>query len=132
MTLPEFSLRQTVLVNVLFVVCLLGGLAAFDRIPVEYYPDVSLNAVAIGTVWPGASAEEVERLVTQRLEEELGVVTDIHEMRSTSQANSSTILIDFDEMLDQSEYESAVNDVRAALDRVFLRSILSPCARRNG
>ncbi|MFP6629013.1 MAG: efflux RND transporter permease subunit [Myxococcota bacterium] len=118
MTLPEFSLRQTVLVNVLFFVCLIGGIAAFSRIPVEYHPDVALNAVGIATVWSGASAEEVERLVTQKLEEELSAVTDIDEMRSTSQADSSTILIDFDEMLDEAEYESAVNDVRAALDRV--------------
>ena len=118
MTLPEFSLRQTVLVNVLFFVCLIGGIAAFSRIPVEYHPDVALNSVGIATVWPGASAEEVERLVTQKLEEELSAVTDIDEMRSTSQADSSTILIDFDEMLDEAEYESAVNDVRAALDRV--------------
>jgi len=117
-TLPEFSLRQTVFVNVLFFVCLLGGIAAFTRIPVEYYPDVTLNAVSISTVWPGASAEEVERLVTQKLEEELSAVTDIQEMRSTSRADISTILIDLDEMLDEAEYESAVNDVRAALDRV--------------
>ena len=55
MTLPEFSLRQTVFVNVLFVVCVLGGVAAFTRIPVEYYPDVTLNAVSISTVWPGAA-----------------------------------------------------------------------------
>ncbi len=118
MTLPEFSIRQNVLVNVLFFVCILGGLAAFSRIPVEYYPDVTLNAVSITTVWPGASAEEVERLVTQKIEEELAEVTDIAEMQSTSQADRSGILIDLDEMLDDAEYESAVNDIRAALDRV--------------
>ena len=118
MTLPEFSLRQTVLVNVLFFVCLLGGIAAFTRIPIEYYPDVTLNQAVITTIWMGASAEEVERLVSQKLEEELSEVTDIDEMRSTSQADMSTIMIDFDEMLDQQEYESALNDVRAALDRV--------------
>jgi HAE1 family hydrophobic/amphiphilic exporter-1 len=103
---------------VLFFVCLLGGLAAFARIPVEYYPDVTLNSVAVNTVWLGASAEEVERLVTQKLEEELSAVEDIQEMRSVSQADQSEIIIDFEETLDDDEYESAVNDVRAALDRV--------------
>ena len=62
MTLPEFSLRQPVFVNVLFFVCLLGGIAAFTRIPVEYYPDVTLNLLVVATPWPGASAEEVERI----------------------------------------------------------------------
>ena len=114
----QFSLRQTVLVNVLFFVCLLGGIAAFSRIPVEYFPEVVLNSVSITTTWQGASAEEVERLVTQKLEEELANVSDIDEMRSTSQAGLSKILIGLDEMLDNAEYKSAVNDVRAALDRV--------------
>ncbi len=118
MTLPEFSVRQSVLVNVLFFVCVLGGLAAFSRIPVEYYPNVALNSLGIETVWLGASAEEVERLVTQKLEEELSTVENIKEMRSTSRADSSSILIDFDETLTDEEFESSMNDVRAALDRV--------------
>ncbi len=118
MTPPEFSLRQPVFVNILFFVCLLGGLAAFSRIPIEYYPDVLLNELLVATPWAGASAEEVERLVTQKLEDELATVTDITEMRSTSQAGYSEILIELDEFLDETEYESAMNDVRAALDRV--------------
>jgi len=117
-TLPEFSVRQSVLVNVLFFVCVLGGLAAFSRIPVEYYPDVSLNSMGVSTVWLGASPEEVERLVTQKIEEELSTVEDIKEMRSTSSADQSQILIDFDETLNDEAFESAVNDVRAAIDRV--------------
>ncbi len=118
MSLPRFSVRQSVLVNVLFFVCFFGGLAAYSRVPVEYWPEVVLNTVNLNTVWSGASADEVERLVTQKLEEELQTVGDIREMRSVSTANLSAIVIDFDENLDQIELESAINDVRAAIDRV--------------
>ena len=118
MTLPEFSVRQMVLVNVLFVVCLVGGWNALQLTEVEYYHDVTLNQVVITTQWPGASAEEVERLVTTKLEEELLTVSDVEEMRSSSQSNLSMITIDIDETLDQTEYESAVNKLRGALDQV--------------
>lgn len=118
MTLPEFSVRQTVLVNVLFVVCLVGGWNALQLIEVEYFHDVTLNQVVVATAWPGASADEIERLVTTKLEEELLTVSDIDEMRSASQSNSSLITIDIDETLDTTEYESAVNDIRGALDQV--------------
>ena len=91
-SLPRFSVEQTVLVNVLFFVCLLGGLAAFSRIPVEFFPDINLNEANIATVWSGASADEVERLVTQKLEEELRSVVDIDKMRSVSQANKDPSL----------------------------------------
>ena len=117
-SLARFSVEQAVLVNILFFVCLLGGLAAALRIPIEFFPDVNLNEVTITTVWNGASAEEVERLVSQKIEEELLSVTDITEIHSISQANVSTIYIDFDEYLEEVGYEAAVNDVRAAIDRV--------------
>jgi HAE1 family hydrophobic/amphiphilic exporter-1 len=117
-SLPAFSVRQTVLVNVLFLVCLLGGVAAYTRIPVEFFQDINLNEAEIITVWPGASAEEVERLITQKLEEELLTVVDIDEMHSVSSAGISNISIDFDEYLNEVDYEAALNDVRAAVDRV--------------
>ena len=116
-SLPRISVEQSVLVNILFFVCLLGGLLAFSRIPVEFFPDVNLNQATITTVWTGASAEEIERLVTQKLEEELLSVVDIDKMHSVSQSDVSTIMIDFDEYLGEVAYEAALNDVRAALDR---------------
>lgn len=118
MTLPEFSIRQSVLVNVLFVVCLVGGIAALSLTEVEYYHDVTLNQAVITTRWAGASADEVERLVTTKLEKELLTVSNVDEMRSASQAGVSMISIDFDETLDAFEYESAINDVRGALGQV--------------
>ncbi len=118
MSLPSFSVRQTVLVNVLFFVCLIGGVAAYTRIPIEFFQDINLMEANITTVWTGASAEEVERLVTQKLEEELISVNDIDEIRSTSSAGLSVVRLEFDETLDEVAYEAALNDVRGALDRV--------------
>ncbi len=118
MTLPEFSVRQMVLVNVLFVVCLVGGWNALQLTEVEYFHDVTLNQVVITTLWTGASAEEVERLVTSKIEEELLTVTDVDEIRSSSQSNLSMINIDIEETLSQSEYDSVVNRIRGALDQV--------------
>ncbi len=117
MTLPEFSVRQTVLVNVLFVVCMVGGYNALQLTEVEYFHDVTLNEAVIITRWNGASADEVERLLTAKLEDELLTVGNVKEMRSASQSNSSSISMDFDETLNQLDYESAINDVRSALEQ---------------
>ena len=116
--LTQFSVNQTVLVNVLFVVCIVAGLAALQRTEVEYFHDITTNEVSIVTFWNGASAEEVELLVTAKLEEELKTLDDVEEMRSSSQPNVSLIAIEFDENLDAIELEAAANETRAALDRV--------------
>lgn len=118
MTLPEFSVRQTVLVNVLFVVCMVGGWNALQLTEVEYFHDVTLNQVVVTTQWTGASADEIERLVTAKLEEEFLTIGDVEEMRSASQSNVSMVSLDIDENLTSVDYESAVNDIRGALDQV--------------
>ncbi len=115
--LTEFSVRQTVLVNVLFLVCVVGGLRALQLTEVEYFHDITTNEVSIVTIWNGASAEEVELLVTAKLEEELKTLDDVQEMRSSSQPNVSMIAIEFDENLDAIGLEAAVNETRSALDR---------------
>ena len=118
MSLPAFSVRQAVLVNILFFVCLFAGLGAYLRTPVDFFPEIGFNVTLINTVWNGASADEVERLVTARIEDELGEIEGVKEIRSTSRANSSTISVEFDENLSESDYRAGVNDVRAAVDRV--------------
>jgi HAE1 family hydrophobic/amphiphilic exporter-1 len=117
-SLPSFSIRQSVLVNVLFFVCMAAGFLAYTRTPVDFFPDISFNATMISTLWTGASAEEVERLVTTKIEEEIADITGIDEIRSYSRADFSEILVEWDETLSEAEYESALNDLRAAVDRV--------------
>ena len=118
MSLPGFSVRQSVLVNLLFMVCMVAGFVSFNRLPVDFFPDISFNASLIGTVWSGASAEEVERLITTKIEEEIRDIPDIKEMTSESRANYSSIFIEWKETLTDAEYESAINDLRAAIERV--------------
>ena len=118
MSLPEFSVRQVVLVNVLFFVLLLGGAVAYRSTPIDFFPEIGFNVAVIRTSWNGASADEVERLVTTRIEDKLGEIEGIKEIRSVSRANVSSISIEFDETLSELEYDAGVNDLRAAVDRV--------------
>ncbi len=118
MSLPRFSVRQVVLVNLAFVFLILAGLVITPRIPVDVYPDISFHRAQVFTVWSGASPEEVERLVTTRLEEEIYGIQGIKEMFSFSSQSISQIDVEWDETLSELEYEAALNDLRAALDRV--------------
>jgi len=60
-TLVEFALRQRVLVLMMFVVMFAGGLAAFNQLNIEAYPDPTPPMVDVVTQSPGLSAEEIER-----------------------------------------------------------------------
>ena len=97
MTLPEFSVRQTVFVNVLFFVCMIGGWNALQLTEVEYFHDVVLNQVVVSTAWTGASADEVERLVTMPLERALLGTRGVERLRGSSLAGLSILFVDYGE-----------------------------------
>ena len=118
MSLPSFSVRQVVLVNLLFLVLMLVGVLTARRIPVDVFPDISFNTAVVITTWRGASPDEVERLVTTKLEEEIDGIVGIKEMFSFSSQGLSEIDVEWEETLSEIEYEAAVNDLRAAIDRV--------------
>ncbi len=118
MSLPRFAVRQVVLVNLIFALMMLAGLQIARRVPIDLFPDISFNTSLIVTTWPGASPQEVERLVTQQLEDEIDDVTGIKEILSYSSSGLSEIDVEWDEALSEIEYEAALNDLRAAIDRV--------------
>jgi HAE1 family hydrophobic/amphiphilic exporter-1 len=116
-SVPATAVRQVVLVNLVFVIVLFAGWQFAQKIPIDLYPDISFNSSLIQTIWTGASPQEVERLVTTKLEDELENIDGVKELISTSDSGYSEIFIEWDESLSPLDYEAALNDVRAAIDR---------------
>jgi multidrug efflux pump subunit AcrB len=99
------------LVNILFVVVLMMGLVAYMSMPREQDPEINFNWVIVRTILPGASAEDVEQLVTGPLEDAIRNVQDIRWVISTTRENSSNILIRFRD-LSEREFDKRINDIR--------------------
>jgi len=118
MSLARFSIRQVVLVNLLFVVFIIAGVTVYSLLPVDVYPDVSLDLATIRTPWPGASAEDVERLVTRVIEDEIEDVPGQERLYSYSLPDLSGIGVKFREDLSAADLEKAFDELRLAVDRV--------------
>ena len=99
------------LVNILFAVVLVMGSMSFFELPREQDPEINFNWVMVTTVLPGASAEDVEELVTGPLEDAMRNVQDIRWVISSSRESSSSILIRFRD-LTESLFDKRINDVR--------------------
>jgi len=99
------------LVNILFVVVLVMGAMSFFSMPREQDPEINFNWVMVTTVLPGASAEDVEELVTGPLEDAIRNVQDIRWVISSTRESSSSILIRFRD-LSESMFDKRINDVR--------------------
>lgn len=118
MSIVRFSVNQVVLVNLLFVVFLIAGAVIVTVLPVDVYPDTQLAEAVIETAWPGASSEEVERLVTKKIEDEVGDVRHRERVVSWSLPDVSVIHCKFRDDLKPDEIQAAFDDLRTRLDRV--------------
>ncbi|MEP6717998.1 MAG: efflux RND transporter permease subunit, partial [bacterium] len=110
--LAEICIRRPVFATMIVLSLVVVGSASYFRLGVDRFPSVDLPTVSVRTNLPGASAQEVESLVTQQIEEVVNTVDGIDELRSISGPGTSIIIATF--KLDRN-LESAAQDVR---DRV--------------
>jgi heavy metal efflux system protein len=95
--LVSFSVHQPLFVFLLTGLFLLGGVIAFQNLPIEAFPDVSDIQVTVITLYPGYAAEEVERQVTTPLEIGLSGLPNAVRMFSHTQFGLSFLIITFDD-----------------------------------
>ncbi len=105
----DFTLKQRVFFNLVFVVLMAVGLFALFALPAERYPDFRLGEVAITTLYPGASPVDVESLVTSKIEAAVEKVDDVAWINATSSSGRSYIHLKF---IDDADYEALFNEVR--------------------
>src|SRR5438270_9894882 len=98
--LIRFSLHQRGVVLFLTLAFAAWGVAAFERLPIEAFPDVTDTMVQVITLYSGRAAEEVERQVTLPLEKELNGLPGLYRLRSVSLFGLSFITLTFDEGTD--------------------------------
>ena len=94
-SLTSFALRHRAIVLALMVLFILAGVVSFKRLPVEAYPDVTNIQVQIITLFPGHAAEEVERLVTIPIENQMNGIPKRASLRSISLFGLSQVTIVF-------------------------------------
>ena len=95
-SIARFSVRQPVLVNLIALAMVVTGGYLLSRMTREVYPSVPVGGASILTIVPGASAEEVEQLVTAPLEDELSDIEDVDVISSTSSDGLSFIWVEMD------------------------------------
>ena len=92
----EICIRRPVFASMLVLALMVVGAASWLNLAVDRFPSVDLPNVRIRTVLPGASPEEVEIQITERIEESINAVAGLNELRSVSGAGVSQVLPTFE------------------------------------
>jgi hydrophobic/amphiphilic exporter-1 (mainly G- bacteria), HAE1 family len=113
----NFTTSRPVAVLMVFLAAVVFGYFSYGRLDVALMPELSYPSVTVRTEYPGAAPEEVEREVTQPLEEVLGVIGGLRRLSSVSRAGVSDVVLELSWDTDISE---AVQDALERLDLVEL------------
>jgi len=113
MPLTNWSIRHSVTIFAFVFVLIVAGLSAYNGLPREASPDITIPYVMVTTPYFGVSPSDIETLVTNPLEEELEQLKDVREIRSTSAEGISIISIEFEPGAD---IDQALQRVRERVD----------------
>lgn len=114
--LIEFFLKKSIFGNTLTLLLIGWGAYVGFTINREAFPPIDFDVVVVTSVFPGASPEEIEKLVTNPIEDQLKAVDGIKEIRSSSIENRSGITVFLDP--DAKDPKKVIEDIRSAVDRV--------------
>ncbi|MBB3343283.1 efflux RND transporter permease subunit [Luteimonas sp. RC10] len=93
--LVEFSTRRRVTVWMVAISMMLFGLIALTNLKVNLLPDLSYPTLTVRTEYTGAAPSEIETLVSEPVEEALGVVKGVRKLRSISRTGQSDVVLEF-------------------------------------
>lgn len=113
--LVKFGVENPVMVNIITVALLAAGIYSAFAIPRDIIPEITVTRVTVVTRYPGASPADVERAVTEKIEDVVETVDRIDRILSTSTEALSSVIVEFEQGVD---LDRAVDDVKAVVDTI--------------
>ncbi len=115
MSLTRLALTRPVLVFVTMLMLVLAGFVAYRSMRVELQPEVNFGVVTVSTTYPGAGPDDVNELISRRIEEAVSGVNGIREVTSNSQEGVSVVTVQLEL---ETNVDTALSDVRTKVDAV--------------
>jgi len=125
MWLTRFAVRQPTIVTLFFLAIALFGTIGYASMGKNIIPNISLPIVTVSASYPGASPEEIERLVVRPIEDQIQTIRHLDKVNATAVDGAATIIVQFKLGTD---IDSSANDVTQAVNaaRINLPSDLDP------
>lgn len=113
--LSGVAIRRPVFTTMIMVGLIVLGIFGFRRLAIDEFPDVDIPVVTVQTVYPGASAEVIEREVSRRMEEAFNPVQGVDRITSVSLEGVSQVVVEFDLGRD---VDVAAQDIRTKIETI--------------
>jgi len=113
MRLTEVSIHRPVATTMVFLMLIVVGIVSFRSLPIDLLPKVEFTQLTVRVGYPNVGPEEVEQIITDRIENAVAGLPNLERVTSQSEEGSSRVRLEFAR---GTSIDEAANDLRAALD----------------
>jgi len=118
LNLSEWALEHPSMVLYLMIVLMVGGVLSFFQLGRAEDPNFTFKIMVVRTLWPGATAREVETELTERIEKKLQETPYVDVLRSASRAGESLVFLQIKDYTPKAEVPESWRQVRKKLDDI--------------
>ncbi len=108
--LSSWAIGNKTTIYVIMAVLFFYGMSAYFSMARENFPEVKETKIYISTIYPGNTAEDIEKLITDPLEDKVKTASNVVKVTSTSQEDYSIVIVEFDENITVEEAKQKVKD----------------------
>ncbi|MBP1838431.1 efflux RND transporter permease subunit [Formosa algae] len=108
--MSTWAINNKTTIYVIMAVIFYLGITAYYQMPRENFPEVVETKIYVSSIYPGNTAEDIEKLITNPLEDKLKTISNVVEITSTSQEDYSMIIVEFDESISVEAAKQKVKD----------------------
>ncbi|MDT0553162.1 efflux RND transporter permease subunit [Urechidicola vernalis] len=108
--LSSWAINNKTTIYVVIALILFLGFSAYQSMPRESFPEIKETKIYINSIFPGNTAEDIEKLITDPIEDKLKTVSNVVEITSTSQEDVSMVIVEFDENISVEAAKQKVKD----------------------
>jgi HAE1 family hydrophobic/amphiphilic exporter-1 len=115
MNITQTSVNRPIATTMVFLIIIVLGIMSLRFLPIDLLPDIEYTRLSINTMYPNVGPEEIETIITDRVENAVASVPNLEKISSSSSEGRSRVNLEFAQGVNIDE---AANDIRAALERV--------------
>ncbi|OYP34924.1 efflux RND transporter permease subunit [Rhodopirellula sp. MGV] len=120
MNLPQLAVRYRPIVLSTTLLLMAWGAITYFTIPRREDPEFTIRVCVISTQWPGAPAEKVEELITDKIEQQVISIEEVDHIRSTTVTGQSTIFVELDDRVPPAKIQAVWDKVRNRVDTISM------------
>lgn len=115
MSLTKTSIRRPLTIVMAFVVLIMFGFIGYSKMTADTMPKMDIPVLSIQTVWQGAGPEDIDKQISEKIEEKVSAVSKVKETATYSRESVSVVVIQFEYGTD---VNTVINDVKSKVDEV--------------